>query len=58
MADLSHIADLAGAPVAESSFDLDQRLAQLENGLRHIEAILPAMVREVQSVRGGLKRAA
>jgi len=38
--------------------DIDLRLSQVENGLRHFEAILPAMIREVEGLRGRLGRAA
>lgn len=38
--------------------DLDRRLSQIEQGLQHFQAILPAMAREVAIVRGQLRRAA
>ena len=41
--------------------DFDRRLAQVANGLLHIEAILPSMLREVEilrSMRGRVGEAA
>lgn len=51
--------DRIDAPVAfYTDDDLDRRLSQIENGLQHFQALLPAMAREVAIVRAQLKRAA
>jgi hypothetical protein len=47
-----------GTPAPSAGADLDRRLAQVEHGLQHFDALLPAMAREVAAIRAALKRAA
>jgi hypothetical protein len=54
MAEVDEVRIQEGPVVCLSDEDADQRLRQLENGLHHIEAILPSMVREVERLRAGL----
>lgn len=47
-----------GEPAFLTDDSIDRRLSQVEAGLQHMEAILPAMRREVAFIRGHLRQAA
>jgi hypothetical protein len=59
-ADQLHIGDHATDSVSSYETDdmLERRLSQIENGIQHFQALLPAMAREVAIIRAQLMRAA